>query len=137
MRNSLVRHSKAAMEVQILPNHQDERGLFATRNYARSEVIRTFQGVELDHPAKESIYVGGGVHIVDAWGQFINHSFHPTCAVRGRSLIALTNISEGEELTFNYNESELPMACPFRTQDCQLVKGNMDADLRHLLNVNV
>lgn len=119
------------MEVESVRGSESELGLFATRSYKRFDQVHVLSGVELDHPTRESIYVGGGVHIVDAWGQFVNHSFEPSCTVRGRFFIALRDINVGEELTFNYNWSELPMANPFRTSDGRLVNGNIRADEEH------
>jgi SET domain-containing protein len=43
----------------------------------------------------------------------MNHSFEPNCLILGQEIIALNDIDTGEELTFNYNETETKIAYPF------------------------
>lgn len=111
------------MEVRYLPNSSTERGLFATQSYESGEVIHRLSGTELEYPTRESIHVGGNVHIVDPYGQFINHSFEPSCAIVGRFVVTLHGIVQGEEITFNYNSTEIDMASPFFTKDGKWVSG--------------
>ena len=43
----------------------------------------------------------------------MNHSFNPSCYIKDDNIVALHDIEPGTELTFNYNENEVDMACPF------------------------
>lgn len=99
-----------------------EYGLFSTYPYEKNQVVMTLEGYTTSVPTRESIHVGNGIHIHDSYGQFMNHSFTPTTKISGRNVIAINNIPIDTELTFNYNISEMNMACPFEV-DGQLVCG--------------
>ena len=99
-------------------------GLFATKQYQKGETIFVLKGKETNFPTRESIYVGNNTHIFDQMGQFINHSFEPTTQIQEYNVVALIDINENNEITFNYNENELIMACPF-TVNGQSVSGKM------------
>ena len=92
-------------------------GLFTKNNHIKDSVVFRLEGIENDSPTRESIHVGGNKHVTDKWGTFMNHSFNPTTKICGYNVIALKDISEGAELTFNYNESEINMSCPFKVGD--------------------
>jgi len=90
-----------------------EMALYATKNYSKDEVIHVLTGKIFDHPTRETIHVGDNVHIYDEYGIFMNHSFNPTTKINKYNVVALTDINSGDELTFNYNETEINMASPF------------------------
>lgn len=102
----------------------DGLGLFATKKYNKGTTIFVLKGEETNYPTRESIYVGNNTHILDQMGQYINHSFEPTTQILGYNVVALTDINENDEITFNYNENELTMAAPF-TVNGQQVCGKM------------
>ena len=56
-------------------------------------------------------------------GWFINHSCEPNCWVSGKSIVAMRNISPGEELTFDYStDVDWPgfeMACRCGSLQCR------------------
>ena len=54
----------------------------------------------------------------------MNHSFDPSCKIDGKNVVAVKNILIGDELCFNYNESETHMACPFEVNGVE-VKGSV------------
>ena len=43
----------------------------------------------------------------------MNHSFEPNCIIKDNCIVALKSINEGDELTFNYNDNETKIVCPF------------------------
>ena len=100
------------MEVKFNPA-LGEMALYATKCYAKDEVIFVLTGITFDHPTRESIHIGNNVHIYDEYGIFMNHSFNPTTKINKYEVVALVDIREGDELTFNYNETEVNMASPF------------------------
>ena len=102
----------------------DGLGLFATKKYNKGDTIFVLKGQETNYPTRESIYVGNNTHILDQMGQYINHSFEPTTQIQGYNVVALIDINENDEITFNYNENELTMAAPF-TVNGQQVCGKM------------
>lgn len=99
------------------------KGLYAARKYAQGETIFTLTGKTYDHPTRETIYVGNNTHIHDENGAFINHSFNPSMYVRLYELVAKVDLEVGDEITFDYNSSELSMATPFEV-DGKMVCGN-------------
>ena len=52
----------------------------------------------------------------------MNQSFDPSCNIDGKNVVAVKNILIGDELCFNYNESETCMACSFEVNGVE-VKG--------------
>lgn len=99
------------------------KGLFATEDYTEDEVVFVLAGEIFDHPTRESIHIGNNKHIYDHLGIYINHSFEPTIYIEGLNVVAKRDIKKGDELMFNYNESEINMASPFLVGDVE-VKGN-------------
>ena len=92
-------------------------GLYATKQYVKDSIVFVLSGPEFDQPTRETIYVGNNTHVYDDCGIFINHSFTPTTIISGYDVIAIQNIEVGDEITFNYNESEMNMAAPFSIGD--------------------
>lgn len=97
-------------------------GLYSTKKYKEGDVIRELRGEMLLNPTRESIHIGNGLHVVDECGKYMNHSFEPNTKIELNKVIATRNIEKYEELTFNYNSTEINMACPF-TINGQKVSG--------------
>jgi len=76
-------------------------------------LVFKLRGPIYDMPLRNTIRVSKHEHIKDVAGQYMNHSFYPNCKIVGKNVIATMNIKPGDELTYNYNESEINMACPF------------------------
>ena len=100
------------MEIKI-NNTIGEFGLYATKDYSIGSTIFTLSGEIVDHPTRESIHIGNNKHIHDEYGIYMNHSFNPSTKIDEKNVIAIKFICSGDELTFNYNESEINMAHPF------------------------
>lgn len=102
----------------------DGLGVFVNKTYHKNDIIFVLSGSILNNPTRESIHIGNNKHIIDDIGSFINHSFDPNIKIQGRNVIALKNIEIGEEICFNYNDSEINMACPFHVNH-QIVCGKL------------
>jgi hypothetical protein len=102
--------------------YNKKKGLYSTSYFAIGDLIFVLSGPEYDKPTRETIHVGHNVHIHDKFGEYMNHSFDPTTYINGCFVIAAKNINKGDELTYNYNLTEINMACPFEL-DGQLVCG--------------
>jgi hypothetical protein len=110
---------------------------------APGEVLLEISGVLVDRPDRYSVQVGEGEHVMPpaAWGpddddaryrwRFLNHSCRPNAAVRGRLLVAVRIIAAGDEVTFDYNTTELEIACPFVCH-CGHCGGEMIRGFGHL-----
>lgn len=117
-----------------------EQGLFSTKFIESGQIVFILDGTSFDHPTRESIHVGNNVHIHDKMGMFINHSFTPSTKIEGYNVVAINDISPGDEITFDYNASELAMACPFEI-DGKMVCGSTnhtedETDGKHCTNCN-
>ena len=98
------------------------KGLFSLKFVPKDDIVFVLTGPIKDTPCKYSIEIGENQHILDDEGVFMNHSFDPSCKIDGKNVVAVKNILIGDELCFNYNESETHMACPFEVNGVE-VKG--------------
>ena len=100
-------------------------GLFSTCSIAPGERVLKIEGHIVSQPSRTTIQIGPSIHVeVESPGKFINHSCSPNCKVENSELIAIKSIARGEEITFNYQESEDILAHPFICKDCdKWVKG--------------
>jgi len=111
------------MRAEVTTNAMSQipKGLYATKNYTKDSIIHRLEGVLCLKPTKESIHIGNGLHVIDKfYGKYINHSFEQNTKIELNKIIAIRDINKGEELTFNYNDSELEMACPFEYDDIKV-----------------
>jgi len=53
----------------------------------------------------------------------MNHSFSPSTRIDGYNVVAFRDIKVDDEITFNYNDSELKMTTPFYVNNI-LIDGN-------------
>lgn len=89
------------------------KGLYATRAYNKGDIVRRLEGYLALKPTRESIHIGNGMHVIDQYGKYINHSFEPNTRIVSNDVIAIKEINQYDEITFNYNESEINMKEPF------------------------
>jgi len=89
------------------------KGLYATKSYQSGEIVFVLTGNICDSPTRETIHIGNNKHIYDENGIFINHSFCPSTRIDSTNVVALHDIQIDDEITFNYNDSEIKMASPF------------------------
>lgn len=89
-----------------------------------AEVMR-IEGRLTSRPSRTSVQIGDDLHVdvpegldlervldTHAW-RFMNHACDPTVRLAGRAIVALRRIAAGEEITFDYNTTELDMSTPF------------------------
>jgi len=101
------------------------KGLFSLLDFNKDDIIYILSGEIFDKPTRETIHIGNGKHIYDKYGIYINHSFDPNIKVSEYKLIAIKDIKKGDEICFNYNDSEIFMSNPFYVNDL-LVCGKVD-----------
>lgn len=88
-------------------------GVYTTKKYSSGDVITVLSGELRLKPTKSSIHIGNGMHVIDKYGQYINHSFDPSTRIENNKVIAIKDLDMYEEITFNYNDTEINMAEPF------------------------
>jgi hypothetical protein len=93
------------------------KGLILKKRVKKGEIVFMLSGEISDSPTRESIHIGDNKHIYDKMGIFINHSFEPTVYISNVNVIALDDMNDGDEITFDYNVSEINMANQFKVGD--------------------
>lgn len=92
------------------------------------EVVFRIEGLQVEVPSRFSVQVDERFHIDLAHGaseaeiilhhpwRFMNHSCDPSARIVSREVLALRPILPGDEITFDYDTTEMEMAEPF---DCR------------------
>ena len=94
-------------------------GVFLSRACTKGTVVRKFSDHEVvSEPTRTSIQVAEGIHVEDIIGRYVNHACRPSCEISDAKIVALKDLNEGEEITFDYNENESTMATPFKCKCC-------------------
>ena len=83
---------------------------------AGEKILDLSNGEKLEGPNRISIDLGDS-HISHPIAKYVNHSCKPNANVCHitKSLVAITTVRPGDEITFNYLESERQITTPF---DC-------------------
>lgn len=99
--------------------------LVATRAIAAGERLLVLRGQLTDTPTRYSVQIGPGEHLTPPAGQeveetmdqqpwrFLNHSCRPNARIEGMELFAIEAMLPWEQITFDYNTTELLLATPF------------------------
>lgn len=72
-------------------------------NYIKHSPVYNLLGDAKEHYKNISgaIKVSENEYVVDKFGQYMRHSANPNCVVVGRCVIAIDDISPGDELTYD------------------------------------
>ena len=99
--------------------------VYTSRSLYRGEVIYTLSSnKKLVKPTRTSIEIYRSYHVEDPLGRYINHSCTPTCMVVGLNIVAIKDIEEDEEITFDYTKNESSLAHSFKCKTCkQVIEG--------------
>ena len=102
------------------------RGVFSRVFTREGNIVYTLSLEDVsDYPTRTSIQIGPEAHAEDDLGRYINHACDPTCMVNDHFIVSLKNIHPGDEITFDYSESEACKASPFLCDCCgKLIRGN-------------
>lgn len=106
------------------------KGLFASTNFKKGEVVCHIKGNKIAAPTRTSVQVGINEHIdVKEPIMYINHRCEGNIELKNDTFVAVQDIAKGDEITFNYNETEDELAEPFICRDCgELVRGKRYID---------
>lgn len=112
-------------------------GVFAARDFQRGELVVRATGPVLTFQSMYSIQIDWDRHMqVGPPAKYLNHSCNPNLGVRscnaeGVDFVALRNIKEGEEITFDYAmtefrhfprpnpQDEFDLTCHCGSQNCR------------------
>ncbi len=99
-------------------------GLIAERSFKKGDTVLKLKGKIINSPTKTSIQLFKNKHIEDLFGKYINHNCYPNTKINKNKVVAIKNISSGNEITFNYNENEDKLSNPFICTCCnKKIKG--------------
>ena len=97
------------------------KALYASIPFFKDEHVYTLKGPVSKVRTKYTIEIGKNKHITDNYGIYINHSSHPSVKIIGNNIIAVRDIMPGDEITFDYNDSETTICTPFIDMDTGLI----------------
>jgi uncharacterized protein len=107
--------------VSIQEIAQKGKGVFAIRNFSRGETVIVGHGVQvLSRRSPHSIQVDFDLHVLmDEPAVWLNHCCLPNTGVRNNQFgaydfVALVDIAEGDEITFDYETTETAFAADFQ-----------------------
>ncbi|MEZ6194582.1 MAG: SET domain-containing protein [Planctomycetota bacterium] len=108
--------------------------VLTTRPFAEGEVVLRLEGREVRRPTRYTIQIDRDLHLESEPGEgfeaaldrrpwrFLNHSCRPVTRLVGRDLVALRPLAAWEQVTFDYNTTEVTLAAPFAcrcgAEDC-------------------
>ncbi|MCX5768312.1 MAG: SET domain-containing protein [Gemmatimonadetes bacterium] len=107
--------------------HDGARRVVAVVRVAAGTEVYRIEGVSSVTPTRHSVQIGTDMHVDTPDGcsdiemldqyfwRYTNHHCEPNTVLRGQSLVAVCDIDPLEDVTFNYNTTEVAMATPF---DC-------------------
>lgn len=103
-----------------------QKSLYTNKIFNAGDVIASFSNENtLEEPNYLTVQLDDGVHILlePKYLQYINHSCQPNAFfdIKTLQLIALTEISSGDELSYFYPSTEWNMQQPF---DCNCEQDN-------------
>ena len=97
-------------------NHSEEiKGCFSNNKYFPGDTIIKFNPILVESPSRTSIQIGSS-HIEDDTGRYLNHNCNPNASIANEkepTLVCISEIKPGDEVTIDYNESEEEIFHPF------------------------
>ena len=130
------------------------KGLFALKKILKGELIADFTsgpGKFLQTEEADKLYDGGYDYMIQVEddlyfaatnkeelesADFINHCCSPNCGIKGSlKIVAMRNIEEGEEITFDYamcETSDYEIKCKCRSSNCRKVITGNDWKIKEL-----
>ena len=95
------------------------KGAFTRTGFNKGQILLDLSvGLLVRDPSRTSIQIHDGFHIEHEVAACINHACDPSCKIGSLSVIALRDLKENEEVTFNYNENEDVLTNPFECKCC-------------------
>lgn len=107
--------------IRVAPSEEKGRGVFATRAFAKGDVVESAPVIVLPEKDQNMIHAtllndyvygwGDTIAVALGYGSLYNHSWEPNLEYRKRQAdalidyVALRDIADGEELTINYSSS--------------------------------
>jgi len=112
--------SKLNRKIRVI-DRRGRKGLFATAAIAAGEILIDLRGEKLlGAPTRESLQVGERNHVIGRKETVgcLNHACEPNSRleVEGDSIVAVYDVTAGEEITVNYLATEYDMHETFRCE---------------------
>jgi hypothetical protein len=106
--------------VFLIKNVDGIKGLYldSGTSFIKGACLWTLNGSIIIEPTQTSIKVSDDVHIEDDFGQYLNHSCRSTVRIEVKRVIAVKDLSPGDELAFDYRDNEDSLVVPFTCKCC-------------------
>ena len=98
---------------------QGMKAVVVVSEYGPNQVLRRLQGRTYEVASKNSICVAPGMHVVDRFGMYVNHSCTPNTRVETGYLVTNRDINPGAEVTIDYRKTEKLLFAPFKCLRCR------------------
>lgn len=113
MEAKLPGQENAVGHLEVSTFHPKGLAVRAMRAFTRGEVIAHLDGAILPSATRFSIRYDNEHYDTKPPLRFINHSCSPNSRWGGKELLVLNPIKHGEEITFDYMETEDEISSPF------------------------
>jgi|UPI000698F023 hypothetical protein len=114
--------------LEIRPTPDRGTAAFVTRTVPVGELLGTLTGPQMPARGRYTIERDGNHYEPGVPVRYVNHSCEPNARWEGHELRVLRPLEAGDEVTFDYTETESDFAAPFLCQcggeNCRKVIGN-------------
>jgi len=85
----------------------NEKGLFAQRDYRRGSILFSLKGgVEYEFATGDTIEVDYDIHVDHQWGKYLSHAANPNVVIVDYFVIACKDIEEGDLICSYFPQHE-------------------------------
>jgi len=111
-------------------NISGQSGVYANQKFNIDDIVLCLSGKILPLPTRTSIQIDNENHIEDDVGHYINHNCNPTCRIDGYNVVAIKEVGESDEITYDYSQNEDRLASPFVCSCCnKLITGRANNEI--------
>jgi hypothetical protein len=126
-----INHTPMNDTLEVRPSPDRGTAAYVTRDVNAGELLGTLRGIRLPARTRYSIERDGDHYETGAPERYVNHACTPNAGWSGRELRALRSLQAGEEVTFDYTETESAFASPFLcrcgSENCRVKIGEPSA----------
>ncbi len=107
-------YKKNDSSILVLDKESGKRTVAAC-DFAEGDIVMFFDATIAPKQDMHTIQLEPELHVVSKKAKFVNHSCMPNTMVctTDKTFVAIRDIEEGEEITFNYNTTEYELSSPF------------------------
>ena len=100
--------------IEVKKSKINANGIFAKTKLASGQKIAYFEGYEIDHNTRDTLYLDNKRIKATGKLRYLNHSCTPNAHFQNRWLVASHDIHLGEEITIDYLATERMISKHFK-----------------------